>query len=46
MVNLDYPAHLDLAEEGGFVVTLSDVPEAITQGDDGAEALLRVPSSV
>ncbi len=25
--------------EGGFVVTFSDVPEAITQGDDLAEAL-------
>lgn len=40
MVNLDYPVHLEAAEEGGFVVTFADVPEAITQGGDEAEALL------
>jgi len=41
MVNLNYPVHLESAEEGGFVVTFPDVPEAITQGDDEAEALMR-----
>lgn len=41
MINLDYPVHLEPAEEGGFVVTIPDVPEAITQGDDKLEALLR-----
>ncbi len=41
MVNLNYPAHLEAAEEGGFVVTFPDVPEAITQGDDEDEALMR-----
>lgn len=27
-------------EDGGFVVTFRDIPEAITQGDDEAEAML------
>ena len=35
-----YPVHLEPAPEGGFVVTFPDVPEAITQGEDEAEALL------
>lgn len=34
-----YPIVLTPAEEGGFVVTFPDLPEAITQGDDAAEAL-------
>ena len=33
-----YPAKFSPAEEGGFVVTFRDIPEAITQGDDMAEA--------
>ncbi|MBI2801027.1 MAG: type II toxin-antitoxin system HicB family antitoxin [Gammaproteobacteria bacterium] len=41
MLNLDYPVRLTAAEEGGFVVTFPDVPEAHTQGEDRAEALLR-----
>ena len=36
----EYPVELTPAEEGGFVVTFPDVPEAITQGDDRDEALL------
>lgn len=40
MVNLDYPVTLT-SDTGGFVVTFADVPEAITQGDDKTEALLR-----
>ena len=39
MSHLRYPVVLSPAEEGGFVVTFPDVPEAITQGDDRAEAL-------
>lgn len=39
MVNLNYPARFAAAEEGGFVVTFPDVPEAITEGDDEAAAL-------
>ncbi len=34
-----YPAKLEAAEEGGFVVTFRDIPEAITQGETEAEAL-------
>ena len=33
-----YPAKFSPAEEGGFVVTFRDIPEAITQGDNMAEA--------
>lgn len=41
MINIIYPVHIEAAEEGGFVVTFPDVPEAITQGEDQDEALLR-----
>lgn len=34
-----YPVTLTADEEGGFVVTFIDIPEAITQGDTEAEAL-------
>lgn len=34
-----YPAYFTAAEEGGFVVTFPDLPEAITQGDNFAEAM-------
>ncbi|MFC3873313.1 type II toxin-antitoxin system HicB family antitoxin [Neisseria musculi] len=33
-----YPAAFTPAEEGGYVVTFPDIPEAITQGDDLTEA--------
>nr|VFJ96140.1 MAG: antitoxin HicB [Candidatus Kentron sp. H]VFJ96858.1 MAG: antitoxin HicB [Candidatus Kentron sp. H]VFK02621.1 MAG: antitoxin HicB [Candidatus Kentron sp. H] len=36
----DYPVKLTPADEGGFVVTFPDVPEAITQGEDEDEALI------
>jgi antitoxin HicB len=35
---LRYPARFEAAEEGGFVVTFRDIPEAITQGDTLEEA--------
>ena len=35
-----YPAHFEAAEEGGYVVTFPDIPEAITQGEDVEDALL------
>lgn len=41
MDNFEYPVSLEKAAEGGYVVTFSDVPEAITQGEDEAEALVR-----
>ncbi len=34
-----YPVRLEAAEEGGFVVTFFDIPEAITQGEDVEDAL-------
>ncbi|MBJ6724934.1 type II toxin-antitoxin system HicB family antitoxin [Geomesophilobacter sediminis] len=39
MMILAYPIHLEPAEEGGFVVTFPDIPEAITQGEDRDDAL-------
>jgi antitoxin HicB len=36
---MNYPVKLTPAENGGFVVTFRDIPEALTQGDDEAEAL-------
>lgn len=38
-MRLRFPVKLTPAEEGGFVVTFPDIPEAITQGDDRTEAL-------
>lgn len=35
-----YPVNITPAEEGGFVVSFPDVPEALTQGDTRHEALL------
>ena len=34
-----YPVRLKAAEEGGYVVTFPDIPEAITQGEDRNDAL-------
>lgn len=34
-----YPAQFEAADEGEFVVTFRDIPEAITQGETEAEAL-------
>jgi len=36
---MKYPATFTPADEGGFVITFRDIPEAISQGDDEAEAL-------
>jgi antitoxin HicB len=35
-----YRVRLTPAEEGGYVVTFPDIPEAITQGEDVADALM------
>lgn len=40
MRSFTYPAMLTPDEEGGFVVTFRDLPEAITQGDTLDEALM------
>lgn len=34
-----YPASFTPADEGGYVVTFRDIPEAITQGDSEEEAM-------
>jgi len=36
---MKYPAQLIPGDEGRFVVVFRDIPEAITQGDDKADAL-------
>src|SRR5215217_6274582 len=41
-----YPIVLTPAEEGGFVVTFPDLPEAITQGDDAADALAQAADAL
>ena len=33
-----YPARFDPADEGGYTVSFRDIPEALTQGDDLADA--------
>ena len=43
---LRYPVNLEAAEEGGFVVTFPDIPEAITQGEDKDDALLRASDAL
>ena len=35
---LNYPARFELQPDGGYCVTLRDIPEAITQGDTLEEA--------
>jgi antitoxin HicB len=41
-----YPAHLEPQEEGGFVVTFLDIPEAITQGEDVEDALMHAAEAL
>lgn len=43
---LAYPATLTPESDGGFVVTFQDVPEAITQGDDLADALAQASDAL
>jgi len=39
MNNFAYPVRLTPDEDGGFVVTFTDLPEAITQGENVSDAL-------
>jgi antitoxin HicB len=41
-----YPAMLMPDPDGGFTVTFRDVPEAITEGDNREEALLRAEDAL
>jgi antitoxin HicB len=41
-----YPANFEPAEEGGFVVTFPDIPEAITQGEDVDDAMLHAADAL
>ena len=44
---LRFPVHLEpQKKEGGYVVTFPDVPEAITQGEDVADALLHAADAL
>ena len=37
---LSYPVSLRPADEGGFIVSFPDIPEAVTQGEDETDALV------
>jgi antitoxin HicB len=41
-----FPAKFSPAEEGGYVVTFPDIPEAITQGEDIEDALLHAADAL
>ena len=41
-----YPAQFTAAEEGGFVVTFPDIPEAITQGESLEDAMLHAADAL
>jgi len=43
---LQFPANFEAAEEGGFVVTFPDIPEAITQGEDVEDAKLHAADAL
>ncbi len=43
---LQYPANFKAAEEGGFVITFPDIPEAITQGEDEEDARHRASDAL
>jgi antitoxin HicB len=46
VLSLDYPVVLQAQVEGGFLVTFPDVPEAITEGEDEADALARAAEAL
>lgn len=43
---MKYPATFTPDPDGGYVVTFRDIPEAIAQGDDEAEALAEARSAL
>lgn len=46
MRDFSYPVTLTSAEEGGFVVTFEDIPEAITQGENLADSLIQAADAL
>ena len=46
MSDFEYAVKLEAADEGGFTATFPDVPGAITEGDDKAEALMRAADAL
>jgi antitoxin HicB len=46
VLNFNYPAVFQVAEDGSVTVTFPDVPEAITQGDDMPDALKRAADAL
>lgn len=46
MEDFAYPVVLERAAEGGYVVRFPDVPEALTQAEDEAEALVRAQDAL
>lgn len=42
----EYPVQLEVAVEGGYVVSFPDIPEALTQGEDKDEALVRAKDAL
>jgi antitoxin HicB len=43
---LRYPMHLEAAEEGGFIISFPDIPEAHSQAEDEVEAIRRGTDAV
>ncbi|HUB50981.1 MAG TPA: type II toxin-antitoxin system HicB family antitoxin [Terracidiphilus sp.] len=43
---MKYPVRLKAAEEGGYIVSFPDIPEAITQGEDIDDALLHAADAL
>ena len=41
-----YPMHLEAAEEGGFIISFPDIPEAHSQAEDEVEAVQRGTDSL
>ncbi len=46
MRSYQYPAEFTLSDEGGFVITFPDVPEAITQGESLGECVLEASDAL
>ena len=46
MRSYQYPAEFAPAEEGGFVITFPDIPEAITQGESVEDCILEASDAL